>query len=131
VHCCLAKVSLLTFLRCLPPPAAGGQKVKLVLAAAMWNNPQLLVLDEPTNYLDRESLGALADAIKAFQGGVVIISHHHEFTSALCNTTWRVAEGKVTVHTGADGTSVDQDHDGAEKTKPTAANHVSVTANAR
>jgi hypothetical protein len=40
-----------------PTPAAGGQKVKLVLAAAMWNNPQLLVLDEPTNYLDRESLG--------------------------------------------------------------------------
>jgi ATPase subunit of ABC transporter with duplicated ATPase domains len=39
--------------------------------------------------------GALADAIKAFNGGVVIISHHHEFTSALCNTTWRVADGQV------------------------------------
>jgi len=33
--------------------AAGGQKVKLVLAAAMWNNPHLLIMDEPTNYLDR------------------------------------------------------------------------------
>ncbi len=32
----------------------GGQKVKLVLAAAMWNNPHLLIMDEPTNYLDRE-----------------------------------------------------------------------------
>jgi ABC-type dipeptide/oligopeptide/nickel transport system ATPase subunit len=32
---------------------AGGQKVKLVLAAAMWNNPHLLIMDEPTNYLDR------------------------------------------------------------------------------
>jgi len=32
---------------------AGGQKVKLVLAAAMWNSPHLLIMDEPTNYLDR------------------------------------------------------------------------------
>merc|ERR1711966_645922 len=39
---------------------SGGQKVKVVLAAAMWNQPHILILDEPTNYLDRESLGALA-----------------------------------------------------------------------
>jgi DNA repair exonuclease SbcCD ATPase subunit len=41
--------------------------VKLVLAAAMWNCPHLLVLDEPTNFLDREALGAFATAIKEFQ----------------------------------------------------------------
>lgn len=46
---------------------SGGQKVKLVLAAAMWNCPHLLVLDEPTNFLDREALGAFATAIKEFQ----------------------------------------------------------------
>jgi Fe-S cluster assembly ATPase SufC len=39
---------------------SGGQKVKVVLAAAMWNNPHILVMDEPTNFLDRDSLGALA-----------------------------------------------------------------------
>lgn len=50
--------------------------MKLVLAAAMWNNPHMLVLDEPTNYLDRESLGALATAIQDFQGCVVMISHN-------------------------------------------------------
>ncbi len=50
--------------------------MKLVLAAAMWNNPHLLVLDEPTNYLDRESLGALAAAINDFQGAVIMISHN-------------------------------------------------------
>ena len=38
--------------------------VQVVLGAAMWNNPHILVLDEPTNYLDRDSLGALAEAIK-------------------------------------------------------------------
>lgn len=41
----------------------------------MWNNPHMLVLDEPTNYLDRDSLGALAGAIKEFEGGVIMITH--------------------------------------------------------
>jgi len=50
--------------------------VKVVLAAATWMNPHMLVLDEPSNYLDRESLGALAEAIKEFGGGVVMISHN-------------------------------------------------------
>lgn len=76
---------------------SGGQKVKLVLAAAMWNLPHVVVLDEPTNYLDRDSLGALATGIKNFAGGVVIISHNNEFTSALCNEEWHVADGKVKV----------------------------------
>ena len=61
---------------------AGGQKVKVVIAAAMWQNPHLLVLDEPTNYLDRESLGALASAIREYGGGVVMISH----SSGACRT---------------------------------------------
>merc|ERR1712176_187224 len=43
---------------------SGGQKVKVVLAAAMWNQPHILILDEPTNYLDRESLGALAGPLR-------------------------------------------------------------------
>jgi elongation factor 3 len=74
---------------------SGGQKVKVVLAAAMWNNPHILVMDEPTNYLDRESLGALAGAIREYGGGVLLISHNHEFTDALCPTQWVVADGKV------------------------------------
>lgn len=55
---------------------SGGQKVKVVIAAAMWNNPHILVLDEPTNYLDRESLGALAGAIRGYGGGCLMISHN-------------------------------------------------------
>jgi elongation factor 3 len=76
---------------------SGGQKVKLVLAAAMWCQPHVLVLDEPTNYLDREALGALATAIKEFNGGVLMISHNSEFTSALCAEEWHVADGKVSM----------------------------------
>jgi len=76
---------------------SGGQKVKVVLAAAMWLNPHLLVLDEPTNYLDRDSLGALAEAIKAYGGGVIIITHHSEFADALCKEHWSVNEGIVDI----------------------------------
>merc|ERR1719335_695545 len=69
---------------------SGGQKVKVVLAAALWKAPHIIILDEPTNYLDRESLGALADAIKEFEGGIVIVSHNNDFTTALCPETWVV-----------------------------------------
>merc|ERR1712217_434451 len=58
---------------------SGGMKVKVVLAAAMWQNPHVLILDEPTNYLDRDGLGALVLAIKDYKGGVLIISHNKEF----------------------------------------------------
>jgi elongation factor 3 len=74
---------------------SGGQKVKVVIAGAMWNNPHILVMDEPTNYLDRDSLGALAGAIRKYGGGVVLISHNHEFTGALCPERWVVEDGML------------------------------------
>ncbi|KAJ1629184.1 P-loop containing nucleoside triphosphate hydrolase protein [Pavlovales sp. CCMP2436] len=75
---------------------SGGQKVKVVFAAALWNQPHLVLLDEPTNYLDRESLGALAGAIETFEGGVVIISHNEEFTKKLCKETWLMEKDEAT-----------------------------------
>ena len=81
---------------------SGGQKVKVVLAAAMWNQPHILILDEPTNYLDRESLGALAGAIEGFDGGVVIISHNNEFCSQLCPETWVMDSGHLETKGDAD-----------------------------
>jgi elongation factor 3 len=74
---------------------SGGQKVKVVIAAAMWNQPHILILDEPTNYLDRESLGALAKAIEEFDGGVVMITHNNEFCSQLCPETWVMDAGHL------------------------------------
>jgi len=69
---------------------SGGQKVKVVLAAAMWLQPHVLVMDEPTNYLDRDALGALAVAVRDFEGGVVIITHNDEFCKAVCGENWAV-----------------------------------------
>merc|ERR1712146_789919 len=46
---------------------SGGQKVKVVLAASLWQTPHLVILDEPTNYLDRDALGALVKAIDSIK----------------------------------------------------------------
>eukprot|EP00730_Choanoeca_flexa_P006337 TRINITY_DN12137_c0_g4_i2.p1 TRINITY_DN12137_c0_g4~~TRINITY_DN12137_c0_g4_i2.p1 ORF type:complete len:1001 (+),score=382.81 TRINITY_DN12137_c0_g4_i2:132-3134(+) len=81
---------------------SGGQKVKVVLGAATWNQPHIMILDEPTNYLDRESLGGLIKAIEEYQGGVVIISHNDEFCSTLCPETWYVGEGRLDCKGDAD-----------------------------
>lgn len=89
---------------------SGGQKVKVVIAGAMWNNPHLLVLDEPTNFLDRDSLGGLAVAIRDFKGGVVMISHNEEFVGALASEQWHVRDGRMT-HRGNNAISLDRFED--------------------
>ncbi|KAK0732069.1 armadillo-type protein [Lasiosphaeris hirsuta] len=75
---------------------SGGQRVKVVLAACSWQRPHLIVLDEPTNYLDRDSLGALSKALKKFEGGVIIITHSAEFTKNITEEVWAVVDGKMT-----------------------------------
>lgn len=74
---------------------SGGQKVKVVLAAAMWQNPHILILDEPTNYLDRDGLGALVAGLKDYGGGVVIISHNMEFANSVCTQKWIMEAGRL------------------------------------
>lgn len=76
---------------------SGGQKVKVVLAACTWCCPHLIILDEPTNYLDRDSLGALANAIKEFEGGVILITHNKEFADATTKVTWVVANNRCDI----------------------------------
>ncbi|RLV91603.1 NU+ prion formation protein 1 [Spathaspora sp. JA1] len=92
---------------------SGGQLVKVVIAGAMWNNPHLLVLDEPTNYLDRDSLGGLAVAIREWSGGVVMISHNSEFVGALCPEQWHIKDGEV-VQKGTVGVDNNRFEDGVE-----------------
>ncbi|KAI5480625.1 elongation factor 3 [Pseudohyphozyma bogoriensis] len=75
---------------------SGGQKVKVVIAAAMWSKPQVLILDEPTNFLDRDALGGLAVGIKEWPGAFLCISHNQEFVGALCGEIWNVEAGVLT-----------------------------------
>jgi elongation factor 3 len=82
---------------------SGGMKVKVVLAASMWQNPHVLILDEPTNYLDRDGLGALVLAIKDYEGGVLIISHNKEFCEGVATEKWIMNKGYLRI----EGESVD------------------------
>ncbi|KAJ9115996.1 hypothetical protein QFC24_006837 [Naganishia onofrii] len=74
---------------------SGGQKVKVVLGAATWRRPHVICLDEPTNYLDRESLAALIEALKEFEGGVLVITHNREFSESICSEVWAMRDGRL------------------------------------
>merc|ERR1711934_983765 len=73
-----------------------GQRVKIVICASCWQNPHIVILDEPTNYLDRDGLGALVRGLETFQGGVVIISHNTEFPDSVCTQKWIMEKSPVT-----------------------------------
>merc|ERR1711981_217021 len=79
---------------------SAGQKVKVVLGAAMWQNPHILVIDEPTNYLDRDALGALTEAIESFGGGVVVISHNLAFCERVATEKWIMDAGHLRAEGG-------------------------------
>merc|ERR1739836_177544 len=79
---------------------SAGQKVKVVLGAAMWQNPHILVIDEPTNYLDRDALGALTEAIQNWLGGVVVISHNLAFCEQVATEKWIMDAGHLRAEGG-------------------------------
>merc|ERR1711870_207500 len=79
---------------------SAGQKVKIVLGAAMWQNPHILVIGEPTNYLDRDALGALTEAIEQWNGGVVVISHNLEFCNRVATEKWIMDAGHLRAEGG-------------------------------
>merc|ERR1712139_157316 len=79
---------------------SAGQKVKIVLGAAMWQNPHVLVIDEPTNYLDRDALGALTEAIENYGGGVVVISHNLAFCERVATEKWIMDAGHLRAEGG-------------------------------
>merc|ERR1712110_956029 len=73
-----------------------GQRVKVVICASCWQNPHVVILDEPTNYLDRDGLGALVRGLDEYQGGVVIISHNEEFCNGVCQQKWIMEQSAET-----------------------------------
>ena len=65
----------------------GGQKVRVLLAQALFGDPEALMLDEPTNYLDLESIHWLQDFLIRYSGTVITISHDRHFLNAVCTHT--------------------------------------------
>ena len=78
-----------------------------MFAILAMENPHVILLDEPTNHLDMSSIDALAAAIKAFSGGVVIVSHDFRLISQVAEELWEVKDRKVMNLTKQDMTIVD------------------------
>ena len=74
---------------------SGGEKARLIFALVSRHQPQLLLLDEPTNHLDIESRQALVQALLAFRGAVVLVSHDPHLVELVADRFWLVAGGKV------------------------------------
>lgn len=72
-----------------------GLRNRVVFAALAMEAPEILLLDEPTNHLDPASIDALAEAIRVFPGGVVVISHDFRLISQVAETLWEVKDRKV------------------------------------
>ncbi|BDA49259.1 probable ATP-binding cassette sub-family F member 2 [Coccomyxa sp. Obi] len=72
-----------------------GQKSRLVFGMICMQRPNLLLLDEPTNHLDLESIDALADAIKAYKGGLVLVSHDFRLIDQVAEEIWVCDKGTI------------------------------------
>ncbi|ESZ98926.1 putative translation initiation regulator (Gcn20) [Sclerotinia borealis F-4128] len=74
---------------------SGGQKSRVAFACLSLQNPHILVLDEPSNHLDIEAMDALSQALNAFQGGVLMVSHDVTMLQTVCTSLWVCDEGTV------------------------------------
>ncbi len=74
---------------------SGGQKARLSLLLATLPAPHLLILDEPTNHLDIESREALVEALTAYTGAVILVSHDMHLLSMVADRLWLVKDGRV------------------------------------
>ncbi|WP_417723676.1 ABC-F family ATP-binding cassette domain-containing protein [Salipiger sp.] len=75
---------------------SGGQKARLSLLLATLDAPHMLILDEPTNHLDIESREALVEALTAYSGAVILVSHDMHLLGMVADRLWLVKDGTVT-----------------------------------
>lgn len=79
---------------------SGGERSRLAMIRLLLEPVNLLILDEPTNHLDMRSKDVLKEAIKEFDGTVIVVSHDREFLDGLVEKTYEFADGKVKEHLG-------------------------------
>ncbi len=77
-----------------------GDKVRVLLAQALFGNPDILLLDEPTNHLDLKSIAWLEDFLFRFPNTVIVVSHDRHFLNQVCTHVADIDFGKITVYVG-------------------------------
>jgi ATPase subunit of ABC transporter with duplicated ATPase domains len=78
----------------------GNQKVRVLLAQALFGNPDILILDEPTNDLDIHTVSWLEDFLASYDAIVLVVSHDRHFLDAICTHIVDIDFGKMTIYTG-------------------------------
>ncbi|MCR5487832.1 MAG: ATP-binding cassette domain-containing protein [Lachnospiraceae bacterium] len=78
----------------------GSQKVKVLLARALFGNPDILLLDEPTNHLDLDAIEWLEEFLIDFDNTVIVVSHDRYFLNKVCTQTADIDYGKITLYAG-------------------------------
>ena len=79
---------------------SGGEKVKIKISNALTENKELLIADEPTSNLDRETISSLQSTLKNYNGALLLVSHDRDFLDNLCNTIVEIENGKINVYPG-------------------------------
>lgn len=80
---------------------SGGQRSKIILAKLLLENDDVIILDEPTNYLDTSHIDWLIEFLQNFSGAAIIISHDYDFLEQVTNTIADIAFGKITKYRGS------------------------------
>ncbi|QAY68131.1 ABC-F family ATP-binding cassette domain-containing protein [Paenibacillus protaetiae] len=78
----------------------GNEKVRVLLAQALFGEPNILLLDEPTNHLDMESIKWLEDFLADFEGTVIVVSHDRHFLNTVCTHIADIDFGKIQMYVG-------------------------------
>ncbi len=78
----------------------GNEKVKVLLAKALFGNPDILLLDEPTNHLDLDAISWLEDFLIDFENTVIVVSHDRYFLNKVCTHTADIDYGKIQLYAG-------------------------------
>ncbi|KAA5547693.1 ABC-F family ATP-binding cassette domain-containing protein [Adhaeribacter rhizoryzae] len=79
---------------------SGSEKVRVLLAQALFGNPDILLLDEPTNHLDAESILWLEHFLESFTNTVIVVSHDRHFLDAVCTHVADIDYGKIQLYAG-------------------------------
>ena len=79
---------------------SGGQKKRVALAAALIRPVDLLMLDEPTNHIDAETIALLEGRLAKYRGALMMVTHDRYFLDRVCNRIAEISDGELYLHDG-------------------------------